>query len=255
MRSLLIKSMRAIALTGLLMGFAGCASAPDSGISSPAAHHITELAINENASALVLIIKASPVPSYTATLQTAPAGVLLAFADCNLQIAPKTYHPPDNAIIDWIEAREIAAGTTTAARLFIALKADRPYDLAQNPDGIQVKFAKVTAVSRDSQPAAPAATNIAPAAPPPEKSSGAARPPTHPVTLTWDPVPDATAYRVYWSDSPGVGRQSAKNVAVTTNRAEIPGLLPGKTYYFVVTSVKGSLESQSSAELSFTVGH
>ena len=236
------------------MGLSGCAATSDSGLSHPAAHHITELAINENSAALVLIIKASPVPAYTATRQTAPAGVLLTFADCDLQIAPKTYRPPDNAIVDWIEAREFVAGTTIAAHLFIALKADRPYDLAQNLDGIQVIFAKAPAVSRTTKSTAPSTMSTTPVTVPSKKSSATARPEAHPVTLIWDPVPEAIAYRVYWSTSPGVGRHSTKKLTVTTHRAEVPGLLPGKTYYFVVTSVKGSLESRPSAELSFTVG-
>lgn len=253
MRSLLTTSLQAIALAGLLMGLAGCASTSDPGLLPPAAHHITELAINENPAALVLIIKASPVPAYTATRQTAPAGVLIAFADCDLQIAPKTYRPPDNAIINWIEVREIVAGTTTTAQLFITLKADRPYNLAQDPDGIRVIFSKAPAVSRTTKPAVPSTTNTAPATSPP-KTSAPVRPAAAPVTLTWDPVPDTTAYRVYWSDSPGVVPHSAKKLTVTTNRVEISGLLPGKTYYFVVTSVRGSQESKASAELSFTVG-
>jgi hypothetical protein len=244
--------LQAIALAGLLMGLAGCASTSDPGLSPPAAHHITELAINENPAALVLIIKASPVPAYTATRQTAPTGVLIAFVDCDLQIAPKTYRPPDNAIINWIEVREIVAGTTTA-QLFITLKADRPYNLAQDADGIRVIFSKAPAVSRTTKPAVPITTNTAPATSLPKKSAPV-RPAAAPVTLTWDPVPDTTAYRVYWSDSPGVVPHSAKKLTVTTNRVEISGLLPGKTYYFVVTSVRGSQESQPSAELSFTVG-
>jgi len=249
MRSLRIKRMRAIALASLLVGLAGCASAPDSGISLPATHHITELAIHENPASLMLIIKTGPLPSYKATRQTTPAGVLLSFADTDLQIAPKIYRPPDNTIINWIEAREMTAGGSTTSRLFVALKADRRYDLAQDTGGIRITFSKTAADSRNGQAVIPSTTHTAPIIAPSEKAAATA----HPVILTWDPVPEASAYRVYWSDSPAIVKQRAKKKTVTTNRAEIPDLLPGQTYYFVVTSVKGSLESQPSAELAFTV--
>ncbi len=267
MRSLLTTIMRAVVLPGLLAGLAGCAATPDSGKPPPAAHHVTELAIRENPQALILIIKTDPLPAYQTARQTAPAGVLLSFADTDLQIAPKIYYPPDNKIIDWIEARESVTPDATTAQLFVALKAGRSYDLAQDPDGIRIIFAKAGAQAHKGQPVAPSATNSAPAAVPPEKALTGPRPPAappektsaasrsaaRPVTLTWDPVPGASAYRVYWSASPGVTQQRAKKMTVTTNRVAIPGLLPGKTYYFVVTSIKGSLESQPSAELAFTV--
>ena len=249
MRSLRIKRMRAIALASLLVGLAGCASAPDSGISLPATHHITELAIHENPASLMLIIKTSPLPSYKATRQTTPAGVLLSFADTDLQIAPKIYRPPDNTIINWIEAREMTAGGSTTSRLFVALKADRRYDLAQDTGGIRITFSKTAADSRNGQAVIPSTTHTAPIIAPSEKAAATVRP----VILIWDPVPEAGAYRVYWSDSPAIVKQRAKKKTVTTNRAEIPDLLPGQTYYFVVTSVKGSIESQPSAELAFTV--
>jgi predicted phage tail protein len=70
----------------------------------------------------------------------------------------------------------------------------------------------------------------------------------------WDTVPDATSYNVYWSDSPGVNRHNGRKISdIKKPTATIKGLRRGTTYYFVVTTVKGTTESRESKELSFTV--
>jgi hypothetical protein len=74
------------------------------------------------------------------------------------------------------------------------------------------------------------------------------------VKLAWDEVPDATSYNVYWSASPGVNRNNGNKIPnIKKPATTIRGLQPGMTYYFVVTTVKGTAESQESEELSFTV--
>ena len=75
------------------------------------------------------------------------------------------------------------------------------------------------------------------------------------VALAWDEVPGANAYNVYWSASPGVNRNNGNKIPNIKKPATIiKGLKPGKTYYFVVTTVKGTAESRDSEEISFTVG-
>jgi hypothetical protein len=73
------------------------------------------------------------------------------------------------------------------------------------------------------------------------------------VTLTWDPVPDATSYHLYWSDSPGVTKHNGKKASFMKPPAIIKGLRSGTTYYFVVTAVKESKESDVSGEISLTI--
>jgi hypothetical protein len=74
------------------------------------------------------------------------------------------------------------------------------------------------------------------------------------VALSWNHVPDATSYNVYWSTSPGVNRHNGNKISnIKTPATTIKGLRPGTTYYFVVTTVKGTAESPESEELSFTV--
>jgi hypothetical protein len=76
------------------------------------------------------------------------------------------------------------------------------------------------------------------------------------VKVAWDDVPDATSYNVYWSASPGVNRNNGNKISdIKKPETTIKGLRPGTTYYFVVTTVKGAVESQESEELSFTVNN
>jgi hypothetical protein len=77
---------------------------------------------------------------------------------------------------------------------------------------------------------------------------------TQDVTLAWDNVPNAVSYNIYWSDKPGVTRQNGTKIADVQNPYKMKGLKKGKKYYFVVTAVNASGESQASAEFSFTVG-
>jgi len=77
--------------------------------------------------------------------------------------------------------------------------------------------------------------------------------PEGPVTLTWDNVPNAISYNIYWSESPGVSKKKGNKIENVTNPYRIMGLKSGKTYYFVITAVNNSGESNESEELSFSV--
>jgi len=72
-------------------------------------------------------------------------------------------------------------------------------------------------------------------------------------TLSWDNVPNAVSYNIYWGSSPGVTKQNGKKIANATNPHTFKGLERGKIYYFVVTAVANSKESKESEELSFQV--
>jgi YHS domain-containing protein len=71
-------------------------------------------------------------------------------------------------------------------------------------------------------------------------------------TLLWNEIPGATSYNIYVSKSPGVTKLSGSKIPNVTNPFKITQLEPGKTYYFVVTMVNGSGESEESKELSYT---
>jgi lysophospholipase L1-like esterase len=88
----------------------------------------------------------------------------------------------------------------------------------------------------------------------PDSVVKAASPETRDVTLAWDDVADATSYNIYWSDQPGVTKMNATKISNVKNPHKVSGLKKGKTYFFVVTAVNASGESNESEEFSFTVG-
>jgi fibronectin type 3 domain-containing protein len=67
------------------------------------------------------------------------------------------------------------------------------------------------------------------------------------VELSWNAVPGAASYRLYYGVTSGV-YGSSQNVG-TDNRIIITGLINGRTYYFAVTAVdQNRNESEYSAE-------
>jgi len=66
------------------------------------------------------------------------------------------------------------------------------------------------------------------------------------VTLSWDPMPEATSYNVYWSTSRDVGTTNGTLIANVANPYIHTGLLDNTTYYYVVTAVANGLESEES---------
>ena len=72
-------------------------------------------------------------------------------------------------------------------------------------------------------------------------------------TLAWDNVPDAIYYNIYWRDRPGVTKQNGKKIEKVSNPYTMKDLVPGKTYYLVVTAVGKDAESSVSEEIAYTV--
>ncbi len=72
-------------------------------------------------------------------------------------------------------------------------------------------------------------------------------------TLTWDNVPGAISYNIYWRNQPGVTKHNGKKIANVKNPHTLKDFIPGKTYYLVVTAVSNSGESSISEEISHTV--
>ena len=73
------------------------------------------------------------------------------------------------------------------------------------------------------------------------------------VTLQWDPVPNAISYNIYWDTNPGVDKINGRKIENAMIPTTIRDLNAGTTYYFVVTAVNETGESETSKEISYTI--
>lgn len=72
------------------------------------------------------------------------------------------------------------------------------------------------------------------------------------VTLAWDESEGAASYNIYWRNTPGVTRENGFRIPEAEPPYRIGGLIPGVTYFFVVTAVgKSGAESSASKEISY----
>lgn len=74
------------------------------------------------------------------------------------------------------------------------------------------------------------------------------------VTVTWSAVTGATSYNVYSSPSAAVSKATGTKHTVTGTTYVDTGLLNGTQYYYVMTSVNGSVESADSSVVSAIPG-
>jgi hypothetical protein len=68
------------------------------------------------------------------------------------------------------------------------------------------------------------------------------------IRLTWEPVPAAQGYNIYWSTSPGVTPATGTRLSAEAPPFEHTGLTPATTYYYVVTAGTAAGESAPSPE-------
>jgi len=74
-----------------------------------------------------------------------------------------------------------------------------------------------------------------------------ATPGEHSITLTWDSVQGSDSYRIYWSDQNSTITKSSNIIDnITTSSYVHSGIDPTKTYYYGVSAVKGTNESELS---------
>lgn len=73
------------------------------------------------------------------------------------------------------------------------------------------------------------------------------------IVISWSAVPGADSYNLYWATTPGVTKATGTKIPGVSS-GFIHGPLPrGFTYYYVLTAVKGSKESDISVEASVEV--
>lgn len=97
--------------------------------------------------------------------------------------------------------------------------------------------------------AATLTVNPAPIVPPLAPNIHPAVPGDSKVTISWEPVADATEYKVFKSTVSGMYDAAEQSVSGSVYSCEIGGLSNGTTYYFVVRSAKEGIESANSDQV------
>lgn len=62
------------------------------------------------------------------------------------------------------------------------------------------------------------------------------------VTISWNSVPEATSYNIYWSTSRTISKDTATVITGVTSPYTQTGLIDDVTYYYLVTAVTGGYE-------------
>src|SRR3990170_4060592 len=71
-------------------------------------------------------------------------------------------------------------------------------------------------------------------------------------TISWNSVTGATSYNLYWSNSPGVTKETGTKIAGLSSGYVHGDLEDGTPYYYIVTGVNEVGEGPASAEVSGT---
>lgn len=83
-----------------------------------------------------------------------------------------------------------------------------------------------------------------------ESAADTAAPPQYGgVTLSWDEVPNARSYNLYWSTQPGITKYNGNRITGITPPFRFTRVEKGRTYYFAVTAVTDAGESSESDEI------
>jgi len=148
----------------------------------------------------------------------------------------------DGYILYWSQSPGVMPSSAKAVReaaspfLHTGLTAGKPYHYivtAINAAGESAPSAEVSALL---PPGAPAAVTALPG--------------DSVNTVSWQAVPQAERYRVYWSSQPGVDKASGTPVDAMASPLVHPGLQNGSTYYYVVTAVGPGGEGPVSQQVS-----
>jgi type IV pilus assembly protein PilQ len=125
----------------ILIGwFAGCASNKTGEVKATGAKRITAITTDVSADSVIVAIDGNQPLTYTAIKQVFPMGVLFHFPETSLDNVKTVTTPPANEIIGSVKATELVEDKSKTSRIFIALKADAPYELKPQDSGLQVVF-------------------------------------------------------------------------------------------------------------------
>ena len=148
----------------------------------------------------------------------------------------------DGYIVYWSESRGVTPSTAKVIR-----EASSPFLHDGLPAGKPYHYI-VTAVNAagESAPSAEVSALLPPGAP----TSVTALPGDSINTVSWQAVPQAEQYRIYWSTQPNVNKSNGSRVDAPTNPLVHTGLQNGSTYYYVVTAVGAGGEGPVSQQVS-----
>ena len=148
----------------------------------------------------------------------------------------------DGYIVYWSESRGVTPSTAKVIR-----EASSPFLHDGLPAGKPYHYI-VTAVNAagESAPSAEVSALLPPGAP----TSVTALPGDSINTVSWQAVPQAEQYRIYWSTQPNVNKSNGSRVDAATNPLVHTGLQNGSTYYYVVTAVGAGGEGPVSQQVS-----
>ena len=136
-----------IPMIALIAWFAGCATNKASDAKARGAKRITGITAIVTADSVIVTITGNQPLTYTAIKQVFPMGVLFHFPETSLATDQTVTTPPENEIIGSVKATELVENNSTTSRIFIALKADAPYDLIPADSALQVSFPKAAAAA------------------------------------------------------------------------------------------------------------
>ena len=193
--------------------------------------------------------QASATPAAATAAPAAPAGVTATPGDAQVTISWDPVADATSYNLYW----STTAGITTATGTKITGAAN-PYIQAALVNGTTYYYL-MTAVNEVGESAAsaqasatPAAATAAPAAP----AGVTATPGDAQVTISWDPVADATSYNLYWSTTAGITTATGTKITGAANPYIQAALVNGTTYYYLMTAVNEVGESAASAQASAT---
>jgi hypothetical protein len=150
------------------------------------------------------------------------------------------------------------AGVTTSSGTKIGGLTTSPYAHTSLTNGTHYYYI-VTAVNSAGE--SPASTEVSampqgsPAPPqvsvPTAPNALTATPGDGQVSLSWDPVSNATSYNIYWADAAGVNTSGGSKIgSLSTSPYAHTSLTNGMHYYYIVTAVNSAGESPASTEVS-----
>ena len=141
-----------IPLVFLIAWGAGCASNKAVDVKATGTKRIMGITTEVTADSVIVTINGNQQLTYTAIKQVFPMGVLFHFPETALDTVKTVTTPPENQIVGSVKATELVEGKSTTSRIFIAMKADAPYDLKPEDTGLQISFPKVASRAPIAKP-------------------------------------------------------------------------------------------------------